>query len=63
MRVYELMNELSVMSAGATVRVHAIKNDNEMELLDDNDDIKTYVINFEVQELTEANNAVEIDIW
>jgi len=63
MKVYELMNELAEMSAGAIVRVHTIKNDNEMSIMEEEDGIITYIINYEVQEVTNDDGTVELDIY
>lgn len=65
MKVYELMSELATFPSGAVVKVRAAKDSSEMEILEENKDITTYIINYEVQEATYDDNCgeVEFDIY
>ena len=50
MKVYEVMNKLAEMPAGAIVRINTVKSLNEMPILDG---CKERVIDFVVKEITE----------
>jgi hypothetical protein len=58
MKVYELMAELASMPAGAKVEIHLIKNENELSIFDEIDDLKTFSIIFEVQEVNQDNEGL-----
>lgn len=64
MKVYELIENLSKMPAGAIVKTCAIKNESELSVVDDDDeDDIAYGINFEIREVNLTNNVVEIDFY
>lgn len=58
-KVYEVMNKLAEMPAGAEVRINMVKSLNEMPKLDDN----LRQVNFEVMEINQDGDEVEIDGW
>ena len=60
MKVYEVMNKLAEMPAGAIVRINTVKSLNEMPILDG---CKERVIDFVVKEITEDGKYVNIDGW
>ncbi|MDF2985774.1 MAG: hypothetical protein K0R50_1284 [Eubacterium sp.] len=59
MKVYEVMNELAKMPAGAKVRINMVKNLKELLHTDDGDRL----IIFEVKEVRDEEDYIEIDGW
>jgi hypothetical protein len=63
MRVFELMNELSTLPAGAKVFIHMIKHENELSVVEEDEDGVSYGIRFEVQEISLEDDEVELDAY
>lgn len=59
MKVYELMDRLAQMPAGAEVRIKMLKTLKELPLLDDN----LREIDFSLKSVEEVNDIVELDGW
>lgn len=56
MKVYELMNELSDLPAGATVRASITRREDEMDILDIEEDKKVFVTSFEISHIEFDDN-------
>jgi hypothetical protein len=57
------MSQLEKFPSGAEVKVCTVKDEEELEIMDEENDIKTYSINFAVRECSIDDNVVEIDIY
>lgn len=59
MKVYELMNKLDEMPAGAEVRINMVKTLKELPVLDDGGRL----VLFDVKEVRNEGDYIEIDGW
>lgn len=59
MKVYELMNQLSIMSAGAEVRIKMVKDLDELPEADEG----LREIEFIVKQVEQNDNYVDLDGW
>ncbi|UWG96819.1 hypothetical protein LPY66_18370 [Dehalobacter sp. DCM] len=59
MKVYELMNKLSIMSAGAEVRIKMVKELSELPDIDG----EARDVTFIVKQAEENDNYVDLDGW